>query len=496
LLYKNYSFNDNIERNILQMGDQNEDGYDDFIAYNCFRKGFTLFYGGNPIDTLKSIYFNYAAKGGPIAIDLNGDGKKDLILWEGPSARKFLIFYGGTNIDTIPDLEFRTPKNISESFGLYIYNAGDFNGDGRDDLIIQELWQQFSVHINQFYFFSTYPVFDTIPEMVFGGDSLKIIDKQVTSFGDINGDGLNDFIYKGVGPNYNDTTRFMGIVLGNQNWDTTSVVTYYQKKQSFDVERIRFINDINNDGKDDVLMDSYGSFHPYYYRNFILYGKIPLDTIPDVGLNTQNTLILDEVGIGDVNGDGYKDFLSLSGFGYPIAKLWLGGRNMNNHNLPVRRWGASEDFFGGMINKLGDVNGDGVNDFTVGTASMTGSCREVEGYFVIFKGDTSVTTGTEEEQNGQPEEFELYEPYPNPFNPVTILQYKIGSLSDAEIKVYDTLGQQIAVLLNEEKPAGKHKIEFNADKYKLSSGVYFINIKFKEGGKSMFSQTKKVTLIK
>ena len=42
---------------------------------------------------------------------------------------------------------------------------------------------------------------------------------------------------------------------------------------------------------------------------------------------------------------------------------------MNTHNLPVAVWGDQDDFFAGVIKGVGDVNGDGVNDFCVGTAN-------------------------------------------------------------------------------------------------------------------------------
>ena len=71
--------------------------------------------------------------------------------------------------------------------------------------------------------------------------------------------------------------------------------------------------------------------------------------------------------------------------------------------------------------------------------------------------------------NPQPEEFYLSQNYPNPFNPITSIQYAISSLPEGKagrqhiiLKVYDILGNEVATLVNEEKPAGTYEVEFNA----------------------------------
>ncbi|MBN1637628.1 MAG: T9SS type A sorting domain-containing protein, partial [Ignavibacteriales bacterium] len=79
--------------------------------------------------------------------------------------------------------------------------------------------------------------------------------------------------------------------------------------------------------------------------------------------------------------------------------------------------------------------------------------------------------------------------YPNPFNPSTVISYQLPVSSLVQIKVYNVLGQEIATLVNEEKPAGTHNVKFNASN--LSSGIYFYRI---EAGK--FVETKKMVILK
>jgi hypothetical protein len=99
--------------------------------------------------------------------------------------------------------------------------------------------------------------------------------------------------------------------------------------------------------------------------------------------------------------------------------------------------------------------------------------------------------------------FSLEQNFPNPFNPSTIIKYSVPSVISTEgrnlnitIKVFDVLGNEIATLVNEEKPAGIYEVQFDASK--LTSGVYFYRIaihsdKLQAGN---FNETKKMIVIK
>ncbi len=87
-------------------------------------------------------------------------------------------------------------------------------------------------------------------------------------------------------------------------------------------------------------------------------------------------------------------------------------------------------------------------------------------------------TGTEE-INTPPSGIFLSQNYPNPFNPSTRIVYKISSLNFVELEIYDLLGREVEVLVNEEQPAGVYSVEFFADKIenRLSGGIYFYRLK-------------------
>lgn len=95
-----------------------------------------------------------------------------------------------------------------------------------------------------------------------------------------------------------------------------------------------------------------------------------------------------------------------------------------------------------------------------------------------------------------PDKFILYQNFPNPFNPSTKIKYTIPSVtlsgvqgSLVQLKVFDILGNEVATLVNEEKPAGVYEVELNASG--LSSGIYFYSLRAGE-----FFETRKMILIK
>ncbi len=88
-----------------------------------------------------------------------------------------------------------------------------------------------------------------------------------------------------------------------------------------------------------------------------------------------------------------------------------------------------------------------------------------------------------------PLEFSLEQNYPNPFNPATTIKFSIAASSLVTIKVYDVLGNEIASLVNEEKPAGNYQVIF--DSSNLPSGAYFYQLIT-----GSFVQTKKMIILK
>jgi hypothetical protein len=107
---------------------------------------------------------------------------------------------------------------------------------------------------------------------------------------------------------------------------------------------------------------------------------------------------------------------------------------------------------------------------------------------VVLK-TASLILGTENLSGNIPAEFKLHQNEPNPFNPVTMINFDVPVKSLVKITVYDALGKEVSVLVNDFKDAGKHTVSFNGLTY--ASGIYYYRI---ETGK--YSETRKMMLVK
>jgi hypothetical protein len=97
--------------------------------------------------------------------------------------------------------------------------------------------------------------------------------------------------------------------------------------------------------------------------------------------------------------------------------------------------------------------------------------------------------GVRQVGSSPPGELVLNQNYPNPFNPSTNIRYALPERSHVTLTVFNTLGQQIASLVDEDQAAGNHDVRF--DGARLASGVYFYRIQA-----GSFVQTKKLLLLR
>ena len=88
-----------------------------------------------------------------------------------------------------------------------------------------------------------------------------------------------------------------------------------------------------------------------------------------------------------------------------------------------------------------------------------------------------------------PKEFSLLQNYPNPFNPKTNIKFQITEPGFTTLKVFNVLGNEVSILINDNLSAGNYEIDFNGSS--LSSGTYFYTL---TSGNNR--QTKKMLMIK
>jgi flagellar hook assembly protein FlgD len=97
-----------------------------------------------------------------------------------------------------------------------------------------------------------------------------------------------------------------------------------------------------------------------------------------------------------------------------------------------------------------------------------------------------------------PKDFKLSQNYPNPFNPQTTIQYNLTRRSWVTLKVYNLLGQEIRMLVNEFQSSGTYIITWDGKGNSgetLASGIYFYRLTT-ERNDIRFSETKKMVLLK
>jgi hypothetical protein len=116
------------------------------------------------------------------------------------------------------------------------------------------------------------------------------------------------------------------------------------------------------------------------------------------------------------------------------------------------------------------------------------------GLAVYREGGVILNAGQESLSTKIPSTFKLFHNYPNPFNPSTKIKFTIPlnvkrEMLNVTLKVYDILGNEIATLINEEKPTGSYEITWNAKG--LPSGLYFYQLQA-----GSFLETKKMVFVK
>jgi photosystem II stability/assembly factor-like uncharacterized protein len=168
--------------------------------------------------------------------------------------------------------------------------------------------------------------------------------------------------------------------------------------------------------------------------------------------------------------------------GNNIQLLWQTATEINNRGFEIYRNG----------NKIVFVDGKGT---TTETQDYTFVDKNLQPGIYNYRLNQLDFDGTQEVVGELtvlltlPEQFSLEQNYPNPFNPSTTIKFSIPTSEFVTLKVYDVLGNEVATLVNEEKPAGSYEINFDASN--LSSGIYLYTVQA-----GSYTQTKKLILLR
>ncbi len=157
--------------------------------------------------------------------------------------------------------------------------------------------------------------------------------------------------------------------------------------------------------------------------------------------------------------------------------------------------GSTQEFWSPALAKLDSDGDDVTNGQELGDPNGTwqaGQPNPGNINLVTNPGDPNSFPTTVTGNNSlMPAAYKLYNNYPNPFNPSTVIAYQIPVAGYVTLKVYDLLGRAVATLVDEFKQAGSYDVQLSADSYQLSSGVYLYTLRA-----GNFLQTKKFVLLR
>jgi hypothetical protein len=425
--------------------DMDNDGSLDIISTN----GWIIFNNGDGTFSRKSykpelVDLNFIS-------DLNNDGNPDLICGNGNYFPDTKIFLGDGNGN------FTLAQNFNP--GFFVLAVGDINGDNYNDFLAITGSIDYSVIKLQFYINDKTGHFylDT-NEYIINGNGLKAI------LTDLNNDGKTDLAIINQGLlNPPESFRGFQLFINDGKGHFTNTQNIYIGDVGF---KDIFSNDFNNDGYIDIATSGQ------------LEGTSIIKGDKDGIFSTMNTLMFggaEDHGqflTGDMNGDNRIDLLDDSWVGIPEAgdSAFTGFDILLNSSVnPFLSINTIRYFpLGYLLNHtsgdpvLGDVNNDGALDLIHGNPS---------GYTTVFINTDSVSGIKDKFFN---KDFTLKQNYPNPFNGQTIIKYSIHSPGTVKITLYDVMGRELKVLVNEYKNPGEHEIRLNGNT--LSSGVYIYQL--------------------
>ena len=474
---------------ILGLGDINSDGKPDFaVGAHGVGKTFIYFGGKDVLDGITDI--TLAGGDNMVMGDLNGDGLKDLIIHQRRQAVEnaidsIFIYYGRipdpVAIDTVPGLIISGGDGFT-FFGNAM-DIGDLNNDGFDDLVIGE--SLFNGSEGKIYIYMGKPQPSSVADVEVSGGGKRVYFGHRIRIGDLDGDSIPDLVISSDTRDSSNTNINLGtidIYSGGENWNFQKH-GFKQRLEAIQLgtTALHFFNlvDVNIDGRKDISCSGERLVSTLFF-----YGRP--DSIrwtPDFIIPSPDTTFYRffpyAVGVGDINNDSAEDFINISFVaGAPGAYLfvYLGFTNpvAKEVGLRGRTFVGSTAFWN--VAGVGDVNGNGVNDF--GATVPSDYSGSPDGYFVILSGNSTFTE-VEEKGTNTPKDFTLSQNYPNPFNPQTTIEFTLAKREHVLLIVYDSLGKEIKTLLNAQRLAGTHKVIWdgtNNEGNKVASGSYYYRI--------------------
>jgi hypothetical protein len=175
-----------------------------------------------------------------------------------------------------------------------------------------------------------------------------------------------------------------------------------------------------------------------------------------------------------------------------VLILWIISSEINNAGFSLQRSEDNEKF-----EEVAFIKGNGTTTSTSEYSYKDISALSGKYYYrlkqIDFNGSFYYSNSIEIDL-GIPKNFILDQNYPNPFNPTTTIRFSIPIDAKVNIKLFNTLGEEVATIIKNELDTGIHEINYSASDF--SSGVYFYRLEAEGKDGSVFAETKRMILIK
>ena len=464
-----------LGKGMTPTGDWNHDGIGDiFVSVDPPEYG-RQYYGGTEMDTIPDLFFyegpaiNFGMYSNWTE-DINGDNWSDLSLTRFTAYSDPTIVYlylGEANPDSLADMTFYSESNDMPAFGVYS-SYGDVNGDGHNDFGVSDVNYGTPGTRGKIYIYYGGPDFDTIPDFTITGDFNNFgssFGSSLSIAGDVNNDGYNDIFCMAGYTGYFEGGAY--IFFGGTEPDSIPDwhIPEYHQGASLSIAVGAILQDVNGDDYDDIAVGRIVG------DVLIFYGGETIATASDLILYNGDE---DVQSAGDVNNDGYGDIITAD-YIWGGVHVFFGGDPMN----PIPDLGFTAASL--KVRCAGDVDGNGVDDFMYSIHSLLGE--------VYIWGDTTLTAVVQPDITSQPSTFQLFQNYPNPFNSSTEISYSIPKNCRIELRLFNIIGEEVAVIAE-----GYHQPGVYARKLDcagLASGMYFLHLNSGD-----FREVKKIILLK